>query len=952
MIVAGGCTQATYEKCTEALTFDKTKAPYFPDAPTCSDKDVTWPEGYDFTDAQLVIATIRANPAIAIFIDCVCKSVCAEFQDFKDSNPIKSGACAEAAKKVASSNSQGINCEGSWSQCGADCHQTYMITTTASGGGAECPTEAGSQRKCNGEQCVHCAGDWGSCRADCKKTYAIATPASTGGQQCPAANGQIESCAGGKCQTQGKNCVGLWSQCGGDCRKTYTITTPASGSGAQCLATNGEVKECTTGQCVNCVGSWGTCGANCQKIYSVTTPASTGGTTCLSNDGKTAGCAGGQCQSQGVNCVGAWGECGANCKKIYTITTPKEGVGSECSASNQATVDCDGGQCIHCQGTWGTCEASCQKTYAIETQPSVGGQKCPTTLTETCEGGQCQNCVGKWGPCASNCKQTYQITTPKSSGGKTCPKSLGDITPCIGGGCQCASGKFVNTKSKTCENCRSGTFSEQPNTATCQDCPSGWTTVGLFGSLECTKNIGVCADGEGRNDAGKCKTCHAGEYSDDGTEGQETCQLCAEDTFTQYERSAVCAVCPKGKTTDSKRGQTMCNRAPASPKPPSDDTPSAEYVVHHIILLQGISAGTFNEDPSMIKSFRQAIATLLKVLESDILNIVASEKEDTPRRRQLSRRRLESPSCSVSYDIRTGTEEEMETVSTQMTTAFADSDTFTTELQASMVANNIDSVSPGAISSDTTASPEKTTTVVEVVSGSGAKDASSAAVTRDEDDVDVVGGVLWKLGLGLAGIVLVVAVIALVVRNNKCHKKKMTAYSPTDEPAVPTIEMFETRGSKNYGNPLNEKWENEEASASVQIKAAQPSRLMSEPQHHTRTSTQLPPNWNKYNTDDGHRYYTNNQTQESQWLAPEGATGGTTDGSTGSSTGETVAGHANNPMNDEKQQQHHARNLTQLPPDWNKHTDAQGRRYYSKKTTTHTTQWTAPEGATGGSTSK
>jgi len=348
-------------------------------------------------------------------------------------------------------------------------------------------------------------------------------------------------------------------------------------------------------------------------------------------------------------------------------------------------------------------------------------------------------------------------------------------------------------------------------------------------------------------------------------------------------------------------------------------------VVHHIILLQGISAGTFNEDPSMIKSFRQAIATLLKVLESDILNIVASEKDDTRRRLQQSRRRLESPSCSVSYDIRTESEEEMETVSTQMTTTFADSDTFTTELQSSMVANNIDSVSPEAISSDTTASPEKKGTDENnpQVVGSEEKDASSEAESRDDDDVDVFGGLLWKLGLGLAGIVLVGAVIALVVRNKRLTRQ-LQAYSPTDEPAVPTIEMFETRGSTNFGNPMNEKehadlkltvvndqgtnntsqqaddttswvrhldeaserwyvhnmitdetkWENEEAVAIVQVKAAQPSRLMPEPQHHSRTSTELPSGWAKHTTGAGRKYYGNTTTQESTWAPPPGSTGG------------------------------------------------------------------------------
>merc|ERR1711865_682509 len=107
VVVAGGCTQATYANCFNALKYDKKSSPYVPDAPTCSDKNIKWSEvGYThFANAQKDIVTIRANPAFASFIDCVCKSVCGEFQDFKDAAITQSGACAEAAKKVASSSS-------------------------------------------------------------------------------------------------------------------------------------------------------------------------------------------------------------------------------------------------------------------------------------------------------------------------------------------------------------------------------------------------------------------------------------------------------------------------------------------------------------------------------------------------------------------------------------------------------------------------------------------------------------------------------------------------------------------------------------------------------------------------------------------------------------------------------------------------------------------------------
>ena len=50
----------------------------------------------------------------------------------------------------------------------------------------------------------------------------------------------------------------------------------------------------------------------------------------------------------------------------------------------------------------------------------------------------------------------------------------------------------------------------------------------------------------------------------------------------------------------------------------------------------------------------------------------------------------------------------------------------------------------------------------------------------------------------------------------------------------------------------------------------------SKKKHHARNSTKLPPDWNKYNDDEGQRYYTNDKTQESSWDAPEGSTGGST----------------------------------------------------------------------------
>ena len=52
------------------------------------------------------------------------------------------------------------------------------------------------------------------------------------------------------------------------------------------------------------------------------------------------------------------------------------------------------------------------------------------------------------------------------------------------------------------------------------------------------------------------------------------------------------------------------------------------------------------------------------------------------------------------------------------------------------------------------------------------------------------------------------------------------------------------------------------------------SNTSSSPHHHTRTSTQLPADWDKHKSDQGQRYYVNNRTSESSWTAPEGASGG------------------------------------------------------------------------------
>jgi len=64
------------------------------------------------------------------------------------------------------------------------------------------------------------------------------------------------------------------------------------------------------------------------------------------------------------------------------------------------------------------------------------------------------------------------------------------------------------------------------------------------------------------------------------------------------------------------------------------------------------------------------------------------------------------------------------------------------------------------------------------------------------------------------------------------------------------------------------------------------------PQHHTRTSTQLPPNWHKYDDDKGNKYYSNGK--DASWVPPEGSTGGSAGvgGSAGGNTDGNTDGNA------------------------------------------------------------
>merc|ERR1711935_929428 len=66
--------------------------------------------------------------------------------------------------------------------------------------------------------------------------------------------------------------------------------------------------------------------------------------------------------------------------------------------------------------------------------------------------------------------------------------------------------------------------------------------------------------------------------------------------------------------------------------------------------------------------------------------------------------------------------------------------------------------------------------------------------------------------------------------------------------------------------------------------------------NHGRNSTQMPKGWDKHRDDQGNRYYSNNETEASQWTAPEGSTGGSTQSNFEQQNPNKERRPSNNPM--------------------------------------------------------
>ena len=175
---------------------------------------------------------------------------------------------------------------------------------------------------------------------------------------------------------------------------------------------------------------------------------------------------------------------------------------------------------------------------------------------------------------------------------------------------------------------------------------------------------------------------------------------------------------------------------------------------------------------------------------------------------------LFSLSNSVAYDVKVKSKAEMETMSTKMTSTFSDSKTFTKEMQKTMTTNNVESVSPTTITTDTSATPTEAGTL-------GGKD---NAVSNDDTTKPIPDEI--NVGVIVAAVLVPLLVIAAVVggfvwyrsnqKETKLEKHATEMVEQRHDDAMnnnpvhtgstvqktPSVELFERKGSMNSTNPL------------------------------------------------------------------------------------------------------------------------------------------------------
>eukprot|EP00946_MAST-07B_sp_MAST-7B-sp1_P005394 g5394.t1 len=221
-------------------------------------------------------------------------------------------------------------------------------------------------------------------------------------------------------------------------------------------------------------------------------------------------------------------------------------------------------------------------------------------------------------------------------------------------------------------------------------------------------------------------------------------------------------------------------------------------------------------------------------------------------------------------------------------------------------------------------------------SGSGDTDISgSDEAMGDSSDDKLPIGIIAGASAGCC-LLTVFAVVFLRKRKQKYNQMKKSQKLPPG-----WVEFLdEVSGHPCYMNEETgeTQWEHPGYGKDVEMSAFEnPMRENglgdSQKPNHGRNVTQLPAGWSGEYTEEGDKYYVNEQSGDSSWEAPPGSKGGST----------------GIPIDDDTTTGNHGRTQTQLPAGWSGEYTEAGEKYYVDENSGETS-WDAPPGSTGGST--
>ena len=340
-----------------------------------------------------------------------------------------------------------------------------------------------------------------------------------------------------------------------------------------------------------------------------------------------------------------------------------------------------------------------------------------------------------------------------------------------------------------------------------------------------------------------------------------------------------------GTGSDTPSGTTP------KPKPPSD----MHFIIEHTVTLSGIDASTFNADPKLTEAFSTTIEEILSIPTGIIQNVKAT----TNSANSNIRRFLAGSMCDVNYELSFDNKEDadaMEIVIKKPTGLFQNSGVFTAAFKAAMTEKKVST----SISSSISSAAPAATTQREERSGSDNDNSGSADATADAAAGSDSGNSNGTFGGGVAlGMFLSVLIIGMIAGGVFLWKRQQEKDGPAASPNLPPRPSMESGPNDSnvemVGVTIKRDTNTKSRNKVDQVDVKNP---LDKEKHknHGRNSTQMPEGWDKHNDNQGKRYYSNNETQASQWTAPEGSTGGSTQSNFEQQNPNKERRPSNNPM--------------------------------------------------------